>query len=42
MIDREGADALVWGTMAPGAMLNQDSLIPALAYRPNGVFAPLG
>jgi tetratricopeptide (TPR) repeat protein len=42
MMDREGADALVWGTIAPGGMLNQDSLIPALAYRPTGVFAPLG
>jgi tetratricopeptide (TPR) repeat protein len=42
MIDREGADALVWGTIVPGAMLNQESIIPALAYRPNGVFAPFG
>jgi tetratricopeptide (TPR) repeat protein len=41
LMRREGADALVWGTIAPGGMLNQESLTPFLAYRPTGAFAPL-
>jgi tetratricopeptide (TPR) repeat protein len=41
LMDRLGADAIVWGTIAPGGMLNQESLSPMLAYRPNGAFAPL-
>lgn len=40
MLENSGADVLVWGTVSSGAMLNQDSLIPALLYRPNGTYAP--
>jgi tetratricopeptide (TPR) repeat protein len=40
-MNRLGADAIVWGTIAPGGMLNQESLTPMLAYRPSGAFAPL-
>jgi tetratricopeptide (TPR) repeat protein len=42
MMNREGADALIWGTVTPGGMLDQPSLTPLLAYRPVGGFAPLG
>ncbi|HEY3231621.1 MAG TPA: tetratricopeptide repeat protein, partial [Roseiflexaceae bacterium] len=42
MMNREGADALIWGTITPGGMLDQPSLTPLLAYRPVGGFAPLG
>lgn len=42
LMDRYGADALVWGEIIPGGMLDQESLLPLLAYRPTGAFAPLG
>ncbi|HET9222563.1 MAG TPA: hypothetical protein VFO07_08670, partial [Roseiflexaceae bacterium] len=38
---RQGADVLIWGTVSPGGMLDQASLIPVMAYRPSGSFAPL-
>jgi tetratricopeptide (TPR) repeat protein len=38
---RQGADALVWGTVSPGGMLDQPSLMPVIAYRPSGSFTPL-
>jgi tetratricopeptide (TPR) repeat protein len=41
-ISREGADALLWGNITPGGMLDQESLLPLLAYQPNGAFAPFG
>lgn len=42
LVEREGADVLIWGTIAPGGMLDQESLQPVLTYRPTGVFAPAG
>jgi superkiller protein 3 len=38
---RQGADVLIWGTVSPGGMLDQASLMPVIAYRPSGSFAPL-
>jgi tetratricopeptide (TPR) repeat protein len=40
LLERYGADALIWGAIAPGAMLDQEALTPQLAYRPTGSFAP--
>ncbi|MDZ4716846.1 MAG: tetratricopeptide repeat protein [Roseiflexaceae bacterium] len=34
------ADALVWGTIAPGGMLDAETLTPQLAYRPTGTYTP--
>src|SRR5579859_6218322 len=34
------ADAMVWGEVSPGGMLNQESLRPMLAYQPAGLYAP--
>jgi tetratricopeptide (TPR) repeat protein len=41
LMRREGADALIWGTITPGGMLSQESLTPSIAYHPTGSFAPL-
>lgn len=40
LLDERNADALVWGEVTPGGMLNQESLVPMLAYQPTGPFAP--
>ncbi len=40
-MQRQGADVLIWGTVTPGGMLDQPSLIPVIVYRPSGSFAPL-
>ena len=42
LVEREGADALIWGTVTRGDLLDQQSLLPLLAYRPSGAFAPAG
>lgn len=42
MLERYGADALIWGEIEPGGILDQESLRPLLAYQPNGAFAPAG
>jgi tetratricopeptide (TPR) repeat protein len=34
------ADALVWGSVSPGGMLDDDTLQPRLTYAPTGVYAP--
>lgn len=34
------ADLLIWGDVAPGTMLDSESLRPLLFYRPSGTFAP--
>jgi tetratricopeptide (TPR) repeat protein len=39
-LDRAGADALIWGEVTPGGMLDRESLQPLLVYRPSGPFAP--
>lgn len=38
----QDADAFVWGQISAGGLLNQESLLPVLAYRPTGRFAPNG
>ncbi len=40
VMETQGADALIWGEVTPGALLDQESLLPVLAYRPNGLSAP--
>jgi tetratricopeptide (TPR) repeat protein len=42
ILERENADVLLWGTITPGGILDQESLLPLLAYRPTGTFAPAG
>lgn len=42
LLASSGADALVWGDIAGGGMLDRTTLRPTLVYRPNGPFAPLG
>jgi tetratricopeptide (TPR) repeat protein len=37
---REEADALISGSIAPGALLDQEALVPVLVYRPLGPYAP--
>lgn len=37
---RRGADALIYGQVTPGALLDQESIVPALVYQPTGSFAP--
>ena len=39
-LDRTGADALLWGEVTPGGMLDRESLTPLMVYRPSGPFAP--
>ncbi len=39
-LERRRADALIYGDIAAGGVLDQESLVPILAYRPNGSFAP--
>ena len=40
LMDREGADAVIWGHISPGGVLDQASLLPLLVYRPTDSFAP--
>jgi tetratricopeptide (TPR) repeat protein len=40
LMEREGADAFIWGHISPGGVLDQTSLLPLLVYRPNDRFAP--
>ena len=40
--DARSSDLLFWGAVAPGAMLDSQSLTPHLIYTPNGAFAPSG
>lgn len=40
LMEREGADALIWGDVADGAMLDALSLRPVVLYQPTGTFAP--
>jgi tetratricopeptide (TPR) repeat protein len=42
LLRRNGADALLWGDLASGGMLDQPSLRPLLVYQPNGTLAPAG
>ena len=42
LLERENADALIWGTVTDGGLLDEPSLLPLLAYRPTGAFAPAG
>jgi tetratricopeptide (TPR) repeat protein len=41
ILRREDADALIWGQVTLGGMLDQASLQPSLAYQPTGDSAPL-
>lgn len=41
-LSRENADALVWGDIAAGGMLDRATLQPVLTYRPRGPLAALG
>jgi tetratricopeptide (TPR) repeat protein len=40
ILAERNADVLIWGEITPGAMLDEASLTPQIAYRPTGVFAP--
>ena len=40
LIESRDADALVWGEVIPGGMLDGETLLPMLAYHPTGAFAP--
>lgn len=40
LLSSNGADVLVWGEIAPGALLDSESLMPRMAYQPSGGFAP--
>lgn len=42
LLRRNGADALLWGDLNSGGMLDQTSLRPLLVYQPNGALAPMG
>lgn len=42
LLSREGADALLWGDLSSGGLLDQQSLRPLLVYQPNGAYAPAG
>ncbi|HEU4323443.1 MAG TPA: tetratricopeptide repeat protein [Roseiflexaceae bacterium] len=42
LLGREGADALLWGDLTSGGLLDQQSLRPLLVYQPNGAYAPAG
>jgi tetratricopeptide (TPR) repeat protein len=42
VIKRDGADALVWGTIQPGGLADRESLQPMLVYQPDGPQAALG
>jgi tetratricopeptide (TPR) repeat protein len=42
ILRRDGADALIWGTIDSGGMLDRESLQPMLAYQPSGPLAALG
>jgi len=40
--DRANADLLVYGSVAPGGMLDSATLLPRLIYTPRGTYAPAG
>ena len=40
-LERERADALIYGTSLAGGMLDQESLTPLLIYQPSGSYVPL-
>lgn len=40
VLRRNSADALIFGEIAPGGLLHQETLRPLLVYRPTGVYAP--
>lgn len=42
LLRRNGADALLWGDLNSGGMLDQPSLRPLLVYQPNGALASMG
>ncbi|MFO7166790.1 MAG: hypothetical protein DIU80_002065, partial [Chloroflexota bacterium] len=37
--EQRGADAVIWGEVTPGGMLDQESLLPEIVYRPTGSLA---
>lgn len=37
---QSGADVLLWGDIAPGGLIDQESLTLSMAYLPSGAFAP--
>lgn len=37
---RNDADVLIWGEVSPGGVLDQQSLLPQIAYAPTGRYAP--
>ncbi|MEP7187795.1 MAG: tetratricopeptide repeat protein [Roseiflexaceae bacterium] len=41
ILSRENADALIWGQVTLGGMLDSQSLQPILAYQPSGSSAPI-
>src|SRR6266542_1706065 len=41
-LKRDGADALVWGQIDAGGMVDRESLQPMLVYQPTGPLAALG
>src|SRR5215217_7099799 len=41
-LKRDGADALVWGQIEAGGMVDRESLQPMLVYQPTGPLAALG
>jgi tetratricopeptide (TPR) repeat protein len=42
LMESQGADAMITGTVEPGGMPDQPSVTPVLIYRPTGTFAPAG
>jgi len=42
VLKRDGADALIWGEVEPGGMVDREALQPMLVYQPTGPLAALG
>jgi tetratricopeptide (TPR) repeat protein len=40
LMQAEQADLLITGSVAPGALLDSESLLPQLIYQPTGIYAP--
>ncbi len=40
LLTKNSADVLIWGTISTGGLLDDVTLMPLLAYQPNGVYAP--
>jgi tetratricopeptide (TPR) repeat protein len=40
VLTQQRGDVLVWGSIAPGAMFDQEALLPQLTYIPTGAYAP--